>query len=127
MPYQEMMTFTIIECADCFIPFGISQEFESQRRADCSSFYCPRGHSLSYGGITHKEEVKHLRARLSSAQERADHYGRRISSLRGVITKTKRKVHAGRCPYCGEEFKSLKAHMKNQHAEELKKDVEGFK
>lgn len=58
-------TLSIIECPACHMDFGMTPQFEAARRDDHKSFYCPAGHSLSYGK---KSEAERLREQLRLAE-----------------------------------------------------------
>ena len=131
-----MATQTVIEtvntlhCPNCGMLFGITEDFEKRRRDDHADFYCPRGHSMSYKAETEAERLKRQlqqrtdelsRARAyhdqreADLQERIRTRDRRIGGYKSVVTRTKRKIAAGRCPCCSHQFKDLESHMKNRH------------
>lgn len=41
--------FTTVDCPSCYVVFAVSSEYEARMRATGSGFYCPSGHSMSYG------------------------------------------------------------------------------
>ena len=42
--FTAVGNFTIVSCAECHMPFGVTTDFEQQRRRDHENFYCPKGH-----------------------------------------------------------------------------------
>ena len=122
-----------IECPNCGTVFGISSDFEKRRREDHQSFWCPRGHSMSYGHETAAERLarelkterdrtareKHLReqaeARAAAERRAAEKIERSLRGTKAVVTRMKRRTSAGRCPCCSHQFKNLEQHMKAQH------------
>jgi hypothetical protein len=50
--------FSVIECAGCSLPFGVTSTFERQRRDDHRTFYCPNGHNNFYPHETENEKLK---------------------------------------------------------------------
>lgn len=115
------MTFETIDCPNCGMLFAITEELENRRRADGKSFYCPNGHSMSYGDTVHDrlrdERARTARLTASLDQVRADRDAleRSRSAVRGQLTKVKRRVANGVCPCCNRTFKDLAAHMTTQH------------
>ena len=86
-------------CANCGVRFGITKQLHDQRRKDGDAFYCPNGHSLTYG----KSEADKLRRQLQQKQAQSDRYAgywesekqessriaRTAIALRGHITRLK--------------------------------------
>lgn len=112
-------TLTIVECPNCYMDFGVTPEFQAARRNDHKSFYCPAGHSMSYG---QKSEAEKLRDRLRSAEAQLTHtqdqlqmteYQRRAQ--KGHNTRLKNRIAAGVCPCCNRSFQDLRRHMAGQH------------
>lgn len=110
-------------CGGCGVTWGLARSFVEQRRADGKTWYCPNGHHWHFtlGKSTaeklreEREETARLRARLD--QERAH-----ARALKGVVTKTKKRLVAteqrvanGVCPCCNRSFKQLQRHMKAKH------------
>lgn len=118
------------ECADCGIVFGVPTDFQARRRNDHRSFYCPHGHSLSYGA---ESESERLKRELQEAKDRHhrdlnSEINRRIRAeddamdlansnraLKGVVTKTKKRAAAGVCPCCHRTISQMARHMKTKH------------
>lgn len=92
-------TFNRISCCKCGIPFGVPREFERTRRWDGFRFFCPNGHEQSYSvHDAHQVELKRVtvdrdwwKDQLGSVQEERRRLGRVIVSLRGVITRMRRR------------------------------------
>jgi len=125
---------TVLNCANCGMEFGISVDFETRRRDDHKSFYCPNGHPQSFPGKTENEkEIARLKLELNSreleakrATERAkwaesSAHGARISAGRAkaAMARVSARVHAGVCPHCNRTFKQLASHMKQKHQEKM--------
>ena len=112
-------TLTVIECGECGVTFGMTDEFIAQRQSDHRSFYCPNGHNRYY---PQKSEAEKLRDRLRSAEAQLTHtrdqlqmteYQRRAQ--KGLNTRLKNRVAAGVCPCCNRSFQDLRRHMAGQH------------
>ena len=129
---ERQTTFVVHTCADCMIEFAITTGADYRYKQQGKGFYCPNGHSLSYG----KSEADKLRDTLAAkekelatvkdskryfvdrlAEEQTSHRRtvNQLNGTRGALTRVKRRVAAGRCPCCSNQFKDLERHMKNQH------------
>lgn len=129
------VSLVTLTCAACGTPFGMESNLNQNRRQDGKSFSCPNGHSNIYGpGTVDKlkqqlaleaKKREQLETRLRARAEDIERLERSRSALRGVITRTKREIAAGRCPVCGETFPVVAEHMAAAHpdyAEESEAD-----
>lgn len=108
------------------MPFYITTDFYNRRHRDHGMFYCPHGHGQHYSG---KTEAQKLREQLEAAQiskkyfedeaarqrrdrERAE---RRVTAMKGQVTKANNKLKKGICPCCEEQFPDLETHIQTQH------------
>lgn len=118
-------TLVVIDCCDCGMTFGMPQEFNRNRLDDGKSFYCPRGHKQFYTETTTQKLRKQLESekqqrewadsRARAARDQADAAERRRRAAKGALTKMKKKVAAGVCPSCEQQFPDVGAHMQEQH------------
>lgn len=131
--FVETTTFTVISCCNCGVQFGITESFERWRRKDHEWFYCPAGHAQHYSGENETEKLRSQLAakdreiaaqrsrveaeqrRVTEAREQRDTVTRSLRATRAVVTRTKKKIVAGRCPCCSHQFKDLKVQMATQH------------
>ena len=93
---------------------------DDQRQRDRKSFWCPNGHSQSYMGETHEQQIKKLKDRLAREQASHDQTTASLRATKGVVTKQKSKlqrVAKGVCPCCNRSFGDLKKHMATKHPE----------
>lgn len=126
------MIITVVEtivaqrCGSCGLLFGMEQQYRDRKIREHGDFYCPNGHLRQFIAETEAERLKKqlaqteqclsiARADTQRARERADHTENRLRSTKGVITRMKRKIVAGRCVCCSRQFKDLESHMKVQH------------
>lgn len=130
-------TLSVLNCATCGMPFGITADFEGRRREDHTGFYCPLGHVQSYSVASDKErEIARLKEEIRTTEnsrafhaERARHNAeaaetarRQAAAARGVVTKVKRRLGKGVCPCCNRYFRDLHHHMTGQHPDWSKGD-----
>lgn len=112
-------TLVAESCPTCHIVYGLPRDLYNARREDHRQVYCPNGHTWWYTGET---EAQKLRRRLERAEASATHQRdqreaaeRSNRALKGVITKTKRRVGKGACPCCTRSFPNLADHMATKH------------
>lgn len=127
MTTQTFLSQLVIEtCCNCHIPFGMTQEFYNACRRDSSKlFYCPNGHNQHYttGRIQELEKQlenerlykKWAEDRATAANARATSIERSRRAIKGVLTRTTKRIAAGVCPCCNRSFGNLARHMKGQH------------
>ena len=123
MSYTLTGTHTVYmqDCVSCGIAFGVPDEFDDRRRDDGKTFYCPNGHTLSYGNTLAKqlkaerEKTARLTARIDQERAERESAQRRAAAARGQVTKIKRRVGRGVCPCCNRSFADLAAHMQTKH------------
>lgn len=110
----------------CGVAFAIEDGFDDRRRDDKRTFYCPSGHSLSYGGDTEavkqRKRAEKLERQLAARdadlrleQTRLTNERNAHRATKGVLTKTKKRVANGVCPCCKRHFVDLERHMTGQH------------
>lgn len=85
-------------CPECHVAFWITEAHQKQLVKSKEYFYCPNKHAQSYDGDTCAEELRKKKAELESAKlmhrnavNRECYAERRISALKGVVTKLKNK------------------------------------
>jgi len=85
-----------IRCGKCGIFFGITREFEVDRRNDHKIFCCPAAHPNFFPG---ESEVEKLKAELKRKQEYIERQTRNLNclrasrnSLKGQVTKLRKQI-----------------------------------
>lgn len=76
-------------CPSCGIEFGFPVKIEKLWRENHKSFFCPNGHSLSWGEATQQDkkildfsnEILELKSKLASALEELDKQTKRANEL----------------------------------------------
>lgn len=110
----------------CGVQFGIEAEYQARLRETHAWFYCPNGHVQHYSAENEAERLKRqlqqTESCLTYARQDVDRLrgtvkvrDRQVSARKGIITRMKRRLVAGRCVCCSRQFKDLESHMKNQH------------
>lgn len=119
--FTSTTTYEIIDCPTCGIFFAVTEEFEKRRTNDGKSFYCPHGHSMSYGDTTRdklkreQEKTARLVSQLDQKRAALEYTERRRRAVKGQLTKVKKRVANGVCPCCNRTFSDLAAHMSTKH------------
>jgi hypothetical protein len=115
----------VLDCANCGVVFGITEDDEQRRRQDGSSFHCPNGHRQSW----HETEVDRLKreleearkatawARESTARARgeAERAQNSLRTTKGHLTRLKARAQAGVCIHCHRTFQNVQRHMASKH------------
>jgi len=123
------LTFTVIECGECGVPFALSNAFIAERRADHKTWCCPNGHPRWYPEDNEVERLKKEKDRLvrdrdwyaerqKEALKEADRERRRSAAARGQVTKIRNRIANGVCPAPGckrSGFTDVAAHIASCH------------
>lgn len=123
---------TEVVCARCSMTFAFPDDFRKRRENDHRSFYCPNGHGNYWPQKSELEKLRedlaherterqHERTRRIAAQDQAQAAERSRAAIKGVLTKTKKRIQNGVCPHCKRHFENVERHMKSQHQKELGK------
>jgi hypothetical protein len=113
-------------CGECHITFAVPASLKAKRMEDHQSWYCPNGHQRHFVGQSEADKLRDQLARekASSDQIKAsrDYWiekqsatERSLRATKAVVTRTKKKIVAGRCPCCSHKFKDLAVHMTTRH------------
>lgn len=116
---NHTVSLNVWECPSCGVVYGITSEFANAVKNRHGSYYCPNGHSLSWKD----SEADILRRKLDSARMDVDWYKSRASeaegslrATRGVVTKLRKRVTNGVCPFgCRRHFANLQRHVASKH------------
>lgn len=133
--YLPDVSITLVAetCCVCGIAFGIPSDTRKHRLDDHGYFYCPNGHSQHYTGKTEAEKLREQLAskdrEIAAQKSRVTYWSdqhsavaaqksaveRSLRATKAVVTRTKKKIVAGRCPCCSTKFKDLAVHMRTEH------------
>lgn len=126
MPDVKMveLKLVVIECAQCYMPFGVSDDWQSRARRNHQTFYCPQGHAQSYRGESDLEREQRLRksaeARMTSARDQLQSTEYALRAQKAAKTRIKNRIANGVCPCCNRSFVDLHRHMAGQHPDFVK-------
>lgn len=115
----------VTDCPTCGTTFGVTEQFETNRRDDHRLFYCPAGHPMSFRGKSEVEKERDaLRSRLALTERSERFYRdqaaaerRRASAQKGQRTRVMNLIARGICPVagCRRNFTNVREHMATQH------------
>src|SRR5574343_777881 len=117
--FEGTITFFQVICGSCGMPFAFSEDYQSRRRADGKTFYCPSGHAISYRKSTEqclREELQREKHSAEQARAESDRLRDSKNKLLGKISRIEKRVGNGVCPCCNRHFTNLERHMKTKHA-----------
>lgn len=133
VPDPVLVTLQQHTCGTCGIIYAMPEDHIARRKQDHEAFYCPNGHGRSFTGKNEAEllreqlaakdrEIAAVRSRVDTLRnnldtERESHSAtvRSLRATKAVVTRTKKKIVAGRCPCCSTKFKDLAVHMRTEH------------
>lgn len=126
MSFTLQVSFIREDCCNCGMPFAMTEDFYDRKVKDHGTWYCPRGHAQSYRGKTEEDKLKEQLRREKLEREAAEaqlkrqkQYTKEVEkskyALKGVITKTKKRIAKGVCPCCNRQFKDMMKHMDSKH------------
>lgn len=107
--YTESVNMVAINCASCGIIFAMPEKYNSERRADHKTFYCPNEHTNYY---PHKSEAEKLKEQLQAKDKE-------LRQVLANLEAEKKKVRVSDklpCPHCHKRYKHLAQHIKNKHS-----------
>ncbi len=104
---------TPVTCSECGCTFGLPSHMQASKYKVGGSFYCPNGHSQTYGDTNYKQ----LQRELAQVRSRLDQTEAEKAKIEKDLKKAKKMVACGQCPVCDRSFRSLRTHMTNKHPE----------
>lgn len=118
----ELTTLNVLHCADCGMPFAITEQFERRRREDHRNFYCPSGHVNVYRGKSEEQKAKeradYLERQLANRDEDLRAARASLTATKGQLTRVRRRAENGVCPYCTRTFANVQRHIHSQHPDQ---------
>lgn len=115
--------YTSMECGECGVSFALTDDFIARRRADHRDFYCPNGHNRYWPQESELERERRLR---KQAEARSTHYSdqmeaekRSAAAVRGHLTRLRKRIAAGVCPWCQRTVKQMADHVQDKHPEHV--------
>lgn len=128
MVYELTHTTALITriCPVCGVAYAIPQtmyQYGKERPGENGfHWYCPNGHYLHVNGRPDSERVKELEQKLEWSQNHSRAISDQLraserskAAIKGVLTRTKKRVGNGVCPCCNRTFQNLHDHMKTKH------------
>lgn len=125
--YIESTVLVTDVCASCGVLFAMPERLNREFRDTGRNFYCPSGHSLSYGKgqnqrlqdelAATKRTLENNRAFARSVADQLGAAERSNRALRGANTRIRNRAGKGMCPAkgCRRHFANVAAHVARQH------------
>jgi len=116
----ERVTLLALHCAGCGVLFALPSHLEQEVRRTHATFYCPNGHNNYFPAETEAERYKRLyeqsERRAGANYDRAEDAEKRLRATKGVVTKLRKRIVAGVCPFgCRRHFADLERHVASKH------------
>jgi hypothetical protein len=116
--YFYSTTLTVTSCGVCQIPFAIPKDLYASRSQDGQDFFCPNGHRIHYA----ENENARLKRQLQAANDhraaaiaQRDQAEASLRTTKGHVTRLRKRVIEGACPFCGQHLRDLERHVARQH------------
>lgn len=118
---QATTRLVVHECWSCGTVYAMSERVHNDRLSDGGSWYCPNGHSTVFKETEAARLARLLKNSEQTAKWERDHREaaeRSLIATRGHVTRLRKKVLAGECPFCGQHLRDLERHISRQHKDE---------
>lgn len=109
-------------CCACGVVFWMTQQMYDRLLQSHKAFYCPNGHSQSFIAETEAQKYKRLYGqaedRAAAARAERDQAEASRRAWKGQVTRLRKQVIEGSCPFCGQHLRDLERHVARQHPNE---------
>lgn len=136
MTQTVLTTLAVQECCNCGVAFGMPEALDEKRQDDGEWFWCPNGHRQHYSKpriqvlkdklAASERATERQRLRVIQADEQREATERSLRSTKGHLTRARRRIVHGTCPYCHRHFKDVARHMTSKHPK-LKRSYSNWK
>ncbi len=112
------ITYQTLKCWVCGCQFAIDTDVYHNRASRGEPIWCPIGCKLGTGearSVKLERELATARTRIIQLKESRERAQRSAIALRGVVTRTKRRIASGKCACCEKTFANLGEHMRERH------------
>lgn len=116
---NETITFEIIVCYKCNVPFMVTAAHRQRLLSTHESFYCPAGHSQYYTGTKCEVDKEKLEKELKDQKDWVDKLEENNLEIIRENWDLKKQVLELRkvaCPTCGKKIIDLAKHIKKYHS-----------
>lgn len=122
----------VMDCSECGVVYGISEEMHQRRLDDGKSWCCPNGHWQAFVGKSpaekradeEKRRADRLHTQLLAEQDQRHAAERDAKMARASELRLKWRIGNGVCPCCNRTFKALADHVLSKHPEFVHQDFE---
>lgn len=113
-------TLVITSCW-CGIELAIPDSLYDQAHQTRKAVYCPLGHTFIYTDTEVdrlKRDLAYQKDRAAADRARADQAESSLRATKGHVTRLRKQVLFGECPFCGQHLRDLARHISRKHQEE---------
>src|SRR5262245_20237920 len=125
LSYTETLTTTSCWCGiHLAIPDNLYRWLKQSEKNHC---HCPLGHQFVFSNTLEKqleearEETKRQRRRAQAERDLREAEERSHTATKGHLTRMKKRVIHGVCPFCSRHFANVERHMASRHPGETTK------
>lgn len=105
----------------CSIALAVPEDLFGWAKRTGGGLYCPLGHSFIFKDSENarlKRDLKWAKDQAAAARARTDQAEASLRATKGHVTRLRRKVLSGECPFCGQHLRDLERHIGRQHPTE---------
>jgi hypothetical protein len=117
--YEVGADLAVVECGECGTVHAIPAAWQRKAsREGGHSWYCPRGHVISYSESEHARLLRRAEEadrRARAERDLREHTEHKLRAQKGATTKARKRHAAGVCPVCSRSFQQVRRHMESQH------------
>lgn len=127
----ERIKFTEVKCCQCGLMYFVPESVEEAWRKSGNGFWCPNGHSLTFGDSENKKLKRELdaskqreetiRRQRDDAQRLKDAALAANTDLERKARLAKKRAALGVCPCCHRTVSQMARHIKSKHPDFMPK------
>lgn len=115
--YQDVVYLTTTSCPSCGCMFGMERDSFEECKKTGNWFFCPNGHSMSFGSriaeLEKKLSEKERLLTISRCETTAERNKREVAEK--TLATHQKRTKNGVCPCCHRSFQDLRRHIATKH------------
>lgn len=116
--FAKALCFEVVECANCGVPFAMTDDYVRKLRERGNAFHCPSGHSNCYGDSTIEKlrrQVEEKSREVTAAKCETLAEKQKREAVEADLKRYERRTKHGVCPCCRRTFVKLATHIEKAH------------
>lgn len=109
-----------VQCGSCGVWHAIPRTRYEAAEKEGGFWFCPNGHERGFREGTQKRDADKKRMEWAEQEikllnEQIKAHKQDVTTLKGKLTKERKRIKGGVCPCCNRHFTELEMHMANKH------------